>query len=65
MIATHAPLPPKGEPPAHGANRLLTTAYCLLILLLLMTIFSQTLFALVRGHFVFLSFFTAWHNVFG
>jgi hypothetical protein len=33
-------------------------------LLFLVTVFSQTLLALVGGHFVFLSFFTTWHNAF-
>jgi hypothetical protein len=32
------------------------------ILLLLMPVFPQALFSLVSGHFVFLSFFTAWHG---
>lgn len=31
-------------------------------LLLLVTVLSQTLLALVSSHLVFLSFFTAWHN---
>jgi hypothetical protein len=31
-------------------------------LLLLVTVLSQALFALVRCHLVFLSFLTAWHN---
>jgi hypothetical protein len=34
-------------------------------LLLLMPVFSQPLFAFVSGHFVFLSFLTAWHVLFG
>jgi hypothetical protein len=29
-----------------------------------MTVFSQTLLALVSGHFVFLSFLSAWHKMF-
>jgi hypothetical protein len=33
-------------------------------LFFLMSVLSQTLFAFVGGHFVFLSFFTAWHNTF-
>lgn len=36
-----------------------------LSLFFLMTIFSQTLFAFVGGHFVFLSFLTTWHNAVG
>ena len=32
-------------------------------LFLLMSILSQTLFALVRCHFVLLSFLTAWHSI--
>ena len=32
-------------------------------LLLLMSVLSQTLLTLVRSHFVFFSFFSAWHNV--
>jgi len=33
-------------------------------LLFLVSVLSQPLFALVRGHLVFLSFFSTWHNVF-
>jgi hypothetical protein len=33
-------------------------------LFFLMSVLSQTLFAFVGGHFVFLSFFTAWHSTF-
>jgi hypothetical protein len=29
------------------------------------SVLSQALFALVRGHLVFLSFFSTWHNVIG
>jgi len=32
-------------------------------LFLFMTIFSQAFFALVSGHFMSLSFLTAWHNL--
>jgi hypothetical protein len=32
------------------------------LLLLFVAILSQTLFALVRGHLVALSFLSAWHN---
>jgi hypothetical protein len=28
------------------------------------TIFSKTFFTLVRSHFMSLSFFTAWHNIY-
>gem|GEM_PF-3686752 len=35
-----------------------------LSLLFLVSVLSQTLLALVSGHFVFLSFFSTWHNVF-
>jgi hypothetical protein len=34
-------------------------------LLLLVSVFPQAFFALVGGHFVFFSFFTARHNRFG
>jgi hypothetical protein len=33
-------------------------------LLLLVTIFTQTLFTLVSSHLMALSFLTAWHNAF-
>ena len=33
-------------------------------LFLLVSVFPQTLFAFVSGHFVFLSFLTAWHGTF-
>jgi len=33
-------------------------------LLLLVPVFSQTLLALVRSHFVFLSFLSTWHKFF-
>jgi hypothetical protein len=33
-------------------------------LLLLVSVLSQTLFTLVRSHFVLLSFLSAWHNTF-
>jgi len=33
-------------------------------LLLFMSVFSQTFFAFVGGHFMTFSFFTAWHNFF-
>jgi hypothetical protein len=46
----------------HGMDGVSTDNY--LSLLFLMAVFSQTLLALVGGHFVFLSFFTTWHNAF-